>query len=286
MATVTPSMVSSSITESELDETSVISSLARLQQMHASLRRLRETVPRVMDSVLVDPSSPEQLYSHFSQAAMGAANDIKEFGHLMDQKKSKEVLEKAKESRAKDAEGITGWIVSAHGDWLDMKKEEDSDDPEIDGEGKDTAVSAMDTNPEDMQAVVEKFKESHPGIEASFDTDFKTVKVFLPSPAHIHFEIQPITTDSSSSFSVKTVEKTKLHKAMVEAITPRLNSLDAKSLLDMLYSYNDLKSRPCTKCSRLLDLNAKFPVVRSKKRTKQAGGQYEYHWEAYHLACT
>jgi hypothetical protein len=199
MATATPSMVSPSIIESEFDETSVLSSLARLQQMHASvrrnasrlqdehfsltvcialkLRRLRETVPRVMDSVLVDPLSPEQLHSHFSQAAMGAANDIKEFGHLMDQKKSKEVLEKAKESRAKDAEGITGWIVSAHGDWLDVKKEEGSDDIETDKEGKDNTTSTMDTKTEDMQAVVEKFKESHPGVEASFDVDSKTVKV-------------------------------------------------------------------------------------------------------------
>lgn len=199
MANVTPNMVSPSITESELHETSVLSSLARLQQMHASvcrnasrlqeedfsltvcivlkLRRLRETVPRVMDAVLVDPLSPERLHSHFSQAAMGAANDIKEFGRLMDQKKNKEVLEQAKESRAKDAEGITGWIVSAHGDWLDMKKEEGIDDLEIDGEGKNTATSAMDTNPEDMQGIVEKFKESHPGIEASFDADSNTVKV-------------------------------------------------------------------------------------------------------------
>ena len=130
-----------------------------------------------MDSVLVDPLAPDQLHSHFSQVATRAAREIKDFGHLMEQKKSKEVLEKARESRAKDAEGITGWIVSAHEDWLDDKNEEGSDDFEMAEDGEDTTGSTADVKSEDMQAAVEKFKESHPGIEASFDVDARTIKV-------------------------------------------------------------------------------------------------------------
>ena len=95
----------------------------------------------------------------------------------MEQKKSKEVLEKARESRATDAEGITGWIVSAHEDWLDDKKEEGSDDFEMAEDGEDTTGSTADMKSEDMQAAVEKFNESHPGIEASFDVDARTIKV-------------------------------------------------------------------------------------------------------------
>ena len=130
-----------------------------------------------MDSVLVDPLAPDQLHSHFSQAATRAAREIKDFGHLMEQKKSKEVLEKARESRAKDAEGITGWIVSAHEDWLDVKNGEDSDDFEMAVDGEDTTGSTADVELEDMRAAVEKFKESHPDIEASFDVAARTIEV-------------------------------------------------------------------------------------------------------------
>lgn len=130
-----------------------------------------------MNSVLVDPLAPDQLHSHFSQAATRAAREIKDFGHFMEQKKSKEVLEKARDSRAKDAEGITGWIVSAYEDWLDVKNEEDSDSFEMAEDGEDTTGSTADVKSEDMQAAVEEFKESHPGIEALFDVDARTINV-------------------------------------------------------------------------------------------------------------
>ena len=127
-----------------------------------------------MDSVLIDPIGPERLHSHFSQATIGAAQDIKDFAHLMEEKKSKEVLEGAKDSEAKDAEGITGWMVSEH---EEFKKEARRDDFEIVGVDDEIGTSAADTSPEDMQAAVEKFRDSHPGIEASFDADTKTIKV-------------------------------------------------------------------------------------------------------------
>ena len=130
-----------------------------------------------MDSIFVDSRSPDQLYSHFSQTAIGAAKDIKSFAQLTEDSKSKEALNKAKESRTNDAEGITAWRVSEHADWLDVKKEDAAEDSQIDTNNEDVDTSAGDLTAEDMQATLEKFKVSHMDIEADLDGDTRTIKV-------------------------------------------------------------------------------------------------------------
>lgn len=130
-----------------------------------------------MDSIFVDSRSPDQLYSHFSQTAISAAKDIKSFAQLTEDTKSKEALNKAKESRANDAEGITAWRVSEHADWLDVKKEDTAQDSQIDTNNEDLDTSAGDLTVEDMQATLEKFKASHTDIEADLDGETSTVKV-------------------------------------------------------------------------------------------------------------
>lgn len=145
--------------------------------MNLQLRHLRETVPKVMDSILIDSPAPDRLHSHFSQAAVGAAKDIKSFAQLMEQSKSKEVLKKAKESRANDAEGITAWKVSEHADWLDVKKEDASDSFDMGADDEEVDATAVDMTVENIQATLEKFKESNPDIEESLDRDTKTIKV-------------------------------------------------------------------------------------------------------------
>ena len=130
-----------------------------------------------MDSIFVDSRSPDQLYSHFSQTAIGAAKDIKSFAQLIEESKSKDALNKAKESRANVAEGISSWRVSEHADWLDVKKEDATEDSPIDTNNEELDTSAGDLSLEDMRAILEKFKASHMGIEADLDEDKRTVKV-------------------------------------------------------------------------------------------------------------
>ena len=130
-----------------------------------------------MDSIFVDSRSPDQLYSHFSQTAIGAAKDIKSFAQLTEDSKSKEALNKAKESRANDAEGITAWRVSEHADWLDVKKEDAVEDSQVDINNEDIDASAGELTVENMQATLEKFKASYTDIEADLDGDTRTIKV-------------------------------------------------------------------------------------------------------------
>ena len=256
-----------------------------------------------MDSVLVDPPSPDQLHSNFSQAANGAAQAIKHFTLLVEDSRIKEVMEKAKESRAKDGENITGWKVTEHENWLDVKHEDGNDD--FDKEEEGAAEAGVVFRVEDVNTALDKLRSTHTGIEASLNEDSRTVKLHLPLPAQIDFQIQLNTTpEGHNRYDVDSEDKSTLQKSVLEAIRARSGPNDLSYLLvclkitstypchadqilkEMSASYVDIKSRPCVKCSRLLDRNAQFPVIRSRKRTKQPDGRFATQWQSFHMACT
>lgn len=84
---------------------------------------------RVIDPLLVKQSSPESLYSQFSQVATNAVKDVQDFTELIEGDRSQEILKKAKSSRAEKPDGIRGWMVTEHPDWLEVKTEEMALDP-------------------------------------------------------------------------------------------------------------------------------------------------------------
>ncbi|KAL6718416.1 hypothetical protein ACLMJK_004505 [Lecanora helva] len=229
MATEVPSSEPGQQMDQSLDEVSIAASLTRLQEMHVALRNLRETIPRIMDSVLLDPPEPEQLHTQFAQAARTAALDIKSFAQIMEDPHTKEVLEKAKESKAKNAEDITNWLVTEHEDWLNVT---DVGVAKLTNQSEQRAglsSSSSELKAEDLQSALESFKESHPGVEISKEEDSKMIKMYLPSPAHIHFEIDLASMEKL--YHVNTKEQTKLHRAIVESVTARTHADDLESLL-------------------------------------------------------
>lgn len=76
---------------------------------------------QVVHPLLIAQSSPETLYAQFSHVAMTASNDVQEFAKLVECHQSQEILTKANGSRAENSEGIKGWMVTEHPDWLEMK---------------------------------------------------------------------------------------------------------------------------------------------------------------------
>lgn len=128
-----------------------------------------------MHSVLLDPPSPDQLHSNFSQAANGAAQAIKQFTQLVEDSRTKEVMEKAKESRAENGEGIAGWQVAEHEDWLDIKQEDGNDD--VDKEEGNIADASGGSSMNDVNAALDKFRSAHKGVEVSLDEESRTVTV-------------------------------------------------------------------------------------------------------------
>lgn len=79
--------------------------------------------------MLTTRSSPVNLYSQFVNVAAKIAKDIQDFKNLIEGDRSQEVLKKAKRSRAEHPEGISGWMVNEHPDWLEVKSEDATLDP-------------------------------------------------------------------------------------------------------------------------------------------------------------
>ena len=126
-----------------------------------------------MHSVLLDPPSPDQLHSNFAQAANGAAQAIKHFSQLLEDSRTREVMENAKQSRKENSEGIIGWQVKEHEDWLDVKQEDGNDDG--DREEGNNADAGDDASLNNVTATLDKFRSTHVGVDVSMDKDSVTV---------------------------------------------------------------------------------------------------------------
>ena len=79
---------------------------------------------RVIHPLIIRQSSPENLYSQFSQVATNSVQELQNFTKLIEGDRSQEVLKKARSSRAENPDGIRGWKVTEHPDWLEVKTEE------------------------------------------------------------------------------------------------------------------------------------------------------------------
>ena len=126
-----------------------------------------------MHSVLLDTPSPDQLHSNFAQAANGAAQAIKQFSQLLEDSRTKEVMENAKQGRRENSEGIIGWQVAEHEDWLDVKQEDGNDD--ADKEERDNTDAGDDASLSNVTATLDKFRSTHVGVDVSMDKDLVTV---------------------------------------------------------------------------------------------------------------
>ena len=84
--------------------------------------------------------------------------------HMMRDERAKEVFEQVKKSREADGEGIEGWRVTEHEDWLDVKTEVKVEELGSDIEEPEQTVGDQ---PEDRGKIVESFRVAHPGIEVN-----------------------------------------------------------------------------------------------------------------------
>ncbi|KAL8762621.1 MAG: hypothetical protein Q9184_001422 [Pyrenodesmia sp. 2 TL-2023] len=276
MAAVPAVSAPASMLDSQWNEAQIESALARLQEMHAQLRLLRDAVPRLIDPMLVQQPSPEDLYSTFATNVTTIKSDVKDFSITFQNSESQEILQKAEKSRAESKEDIPSWRVTEHEGWLDVRGVDTSMDIAMGGmNGADPdADQEASIDLDYLRAATERSQKANPSVDFSLDEKSNMIKVECkPSPRQ------------GSVYTVTTSEKTNTHAAIVKAINARTKPKNLEHLLEMLASYTDIRSRRCSKCQRLLDPNAQFPIVRSKKKTKQSDGHYRLAWEAYHTSC-
>ncbi|MCJ1431092.1 hypothetical protein MMC27_000442 [Xylographa pallens] len=164
--------------EEEWDEERINSSLSLLQEMHIQLRNLRQTIPSLMQIMHVEHHSPEALYIDISQTAIRSIARIQSLTSLVKDSRSQEVFVRANESRTKNEEGITGWLVTQHPDWLDRAVEDGVKDMKID-EDQTNDESHINLSLDDVTSVIHRFREEHPLVEVLVDQELKSIKVYM-----------------------------------------------------------------------------------------------------------
>lgn len=136
----------------------------------SQLRHIRGTLRRIESTLQAQHPSPEQFYSNFEQTATRAHVDMVAFQSLMEDPRSKEILDQAQKSRGESSDGITVWRVTDHPDWLEVEKEaslKHSPKNEIEEESKDENA----VKEEDYRAALKKFEANHPTVKASIQDD-------------------------------------------------------------------------------------------------------------------
>ncbi|KAL9123923.1 MAG: hypothetical protein Q9217_006697 [Psora testacea] len=145
----------------------------------------------------------------------------------MEEKGTKEVFERAKESWRRDGEGIGVWQVAEHGDWLEIGRDELKEEVEVGDVGVSGGASV-----EDVELVVQGFRERHPEIGIALGEDKKINSVELPAPANMVFHIEARhATDGRPGYSIRNEGRTKLQQAVTETINERLGSKTLSYLL-------------------------------------------------------
>lgn len=124
---------------------------------------LRRAIPSVIEPLTLLHTTPEDLYSVFSQKATVTGKEIRAFTDAYNDPAYREYLEMAKKSKTSDADGIRPWLISEHPDWMEVKKEEVEEEM-----GMKSSISGATTGlavPQDVNLIMERFHEQYEGID-------------------------------------------------------------------------------------------------------------------------
>ena len=96
----------------------------------------------------------------------------------MENSQSQEVLQRAKDSRAAEPDGIRPWIVNEHPDWLEVRSLEAESETLTQGINH----GSLDQTGQDPSTILDKFKADHPALDVKFqDGGSKIIEVSLPT---------------------------------------------------------------------------------------------------------
>ncbi|EWC44422.1 hypothetical protein DRE_06790 [Drechslerella stenobrocha 248] len=273
------------------EESSLLSALTLLHQMHQKLTLLRESIPHMVQPIMKagSYSTSEALFEDFSKRTLKASEDLVEFTTLVSDEKW--VFEKASTSRKDGAENgeVRRWKSSApvpvylkealadaaaRGK-TNLKEEEEEREKKraAAAAGKEREVPIEEVlemeGEEARERIVEEFRTEHGDIEITPDDDGKIIKIGLPKALNLTFSIEfPDISSESNRYVVTLPVSSYLHMLILRSVTTRPNSGSLKYLLDMLATYKTIYTTKCSKCGKLTNgPKADLPVVRRLKKT-------------------
>ncbi|KAI4096748.1 MAG: hypothetical protein LQ344_000888 [Seirophora lacunosa] len=205
--------------ENDWNEAELQSALARLHHMHIQLRHLRDAVPRLIEPMLIQQRSPEDLYTTFAKSVTTIRSDVNTFTAACREDSYQDILRRAAESRTQNSDDVPAWKVTEHEDWLDVRKVDSPMDTTPDQTSAvNTGVHQTPTTDLAVfRAAIERFKQGNPSIEVILDETTRRMKIEWKS-----------VRDREPTYVVTTLEKTNMHAAITKAISSRTqpSSLD------------------------------------------------------------
>ncbi|KAK6497585.1 hypothetical protein TWF481_011992 [Arthrobotrys musiformis] len=280
--------------DSQTEETTLVSALSLLHQMHQKLALLRESIPHMVQPIMKASAyqTPELLFDDFSKRTLKASEDLVEFTKLVSD--GKWVFDKASDSRREggvEAGEIKRWKSSApvphylkdivegtegiSKDKEAKKKEEEEKkerkrlEAERSKERELEIAEVKGLESEDVRkGILEEFKKEHSDLEITFEEDGKVLKVAIPKPVGLTFSIEiPQAEAESNRYIVTLPTASYLHVLILRSITTRPNAGSLKYLLDMIATYKTIYKTKCNKCNKLTQgPKADLPVIRRLKR--------------------
>jgi len=102
------------------EEAAILEALAKIHALHNQLRYVRETIPILLQPLHTAAQTPDVLFSGFAIAAKKAVGDVQSFQNAMKEAISREILQKARDSAAKnpEMESVEGWLGGLGGEWV------------------------------------------------------------------------------------------------------------------------------------------------------------------------
>ncbi|KAF3193951.1 hypothetical protein TWF225_008142 [Orbilia oligospora] len=279
---------------SQTEETTLVSALSLLHQMHQKLALLRESIPHMVQPIMKASAypTPETLFDEFSKRTLKASEDLVDFTKLVSD--GRWVFDKASTSRRENGdEGgeVKRWKSSAPlphylkdiaegseavGKDKEAKKKEEEEkkekkrlEAERSKERELEIAEVKEFESEDVRrGIIEEFKKEHGDLEITAEEDGKVLKVAIPKPVGLTFSIDiPQPTAESNRYTVSLPTSSYLHILVLRSITTRPNAGSLKYLLDMVATYKTIYKTKCNKCNKLTQgPKADLPVIRRLKR--------------------
>jgi len=109
------------------------------------------TIPTMLAPLSHAQPSPAALFSEFSESTLTASEEVKDFVTFFSDESTRTVLERARESRVANSDGLVAWKAVEHPPEMREEKREES-------RGVDTVKEDEEGVDEDVVAVVDGIK--------------------------------------------------------------------------------------------------------------------------------
>ncbi|OAP54646.1 hypothetical protein AYL99_11094 [Fonsecaea erecta] len=270
------------------EDRKIIEKLAKLQNMYTQIGDLRTLLPEKLINparvALDNPGEyePAKLAAYLQTAAQAGSRDVERFKKDWH---SDDVRELWQTVHANDLpQGGDAWAF----DYASLLRDAAANEQ--------TSITVRDAShdfetPSDAEVAkaVNDFRARHPEFTIHVSNEASLLPVDI-SVSRFDFRVEKSQTAGRAPYNV--IDKSSSEAAgvydlradVVESIRESKETRRLGDLLEMIYSYHDMMTRPCDKCGKLLDTKMlKLPVIRQAKPPTQ--GEPQPRFLALHRVC-